>query len=112
MSTRNEDQAPGYMHNLLGAMSQQGGSDLFIAEPARESELRQSIKLKCPRGEPAMGAGTALAMHEEPNAAQLDDMRKEELRRQEIRRRELEDQQLASLREGKLAAQRQADAAR
>ncbi len=31
MSTLNEEQARGYMHKLLTAMSQQGGSDLFIA---------------------------------------------------------------------------------
>ena len=31
MSTLNEDQARAYMHKLLGAMSQAGGSDLFIA---------------------------------------------------------------------------------
>ena len=75
------------------------------------NELRLNIKLKSPRGEPAMGAVAALSMHEEPDAAQLEAMRKEELQRQAIRRRELEDQQLAALREGKLAAQKQADAA-
>ena len=31
MSTLSEEQARAYMHKLLGAMSQAGGSDLFIA---------------------------------------------------------------------------------
>ena len=31
MSALSEEQARAYMHKLLGAMSQAGGSDLFIA---------------------------------------------------------------------------------
>ena len=31
MTTLTEDQARGFMHKLLAAMSQQGGSDLFIS---------------------------------------------------------------------------------
>ena len=31
MSTLNEEQARAYIHKLLGAMRQAGGSDLFIA---------------------------------------------------------------------------------
>ncbi len=72
------------------------------------NELRLNIKLKSPRGEPAMAAGVTLAMHEEPSAVEIEDMRREELQRQEVRRRELEDQQLAKLRESKNAAQNSA----
>jgi len=40
MSNLSEDQARAYMHKLLGAMAQQGGSDLFIA-----NDFPPSIKL-------------------------------------------------------------------
>ena len=40
MSTLSEDQARAYMHKLLGAMTQAGGSDLFIA-----NDFAPSIKL-------------------------------------------------------------------
>ena len=40
MSTLSEDQARAYMHKLLAAMAQQGGSDLFIAH-----DFAPSIKL-------------------------------------------------------------------
>ena len=40
MSTLTEDQARSYMHKLLGAMSKEGGSDLFIA-----SDYPPSIKI-------------------------------------------------------------------
>src|SRR5688572_21527700 len=38
--SQNEDQARAFMHKLLGAMSQAGGSDLFIAD-----DFPPSIKL-------------------------------------------------------------------
>ncbi|HEY2345160.1 MAG TPA: PilT/PilU family type 4a pilus ATPase [Xanthomonadaceae bacterium] len=68
------------------------------------NELRLNIKLKSPRGEPAMTAGVELAMHEEPTAEELEQLRREELARQEVRRREIEDQQLLKMLEEKRKA--------
>jgi twitching motility protein PilU len=65
------------------------------------NELRLNIKLKSPRGEPAMAGGIVLSLHEDPSPEQVEAIRQEELKRQEIRRRELEDQQLAAMREAK-----------
>jgi len=76
------------------------------------NELRLNIKLKSPRGEPATATGLTLSIDEDPSPEEVERLRKEELQRQEIRRRELEDQQLAAMREGKMAAQRNLDGLR
>jgi twitching motility protein PilU len=76
------------------------------------NELRLNIKLKSPRGEPATATGLTLSIDEDPSPEEVERLRKEELQRQEVRRRELEDQQLAAMREGKLAAQRNLDGLR
>ncbi len=63
------------------------------------NELRLNIKLKSSRGEPAMAAGAALTMQEEPSAEELREIRRQELLRQDERRKELEEAQLARMRE-------------
>ena len=73
--------------------------DEAIRNADSANELRLNIKLKSTRGEPAMTAGVALALHEEPSAEEVAELRRQELARQEEKRRELEDAQLAKLRE-------------
>ena len=41
MSVLTEEQARAYMHKLLGAMSQAGGSDLFISSGAPTNVFRR-----------------------------------------------------------------------
>src|SRR5471030_3057282 len=53
--------------------------DEAIRNADSANELRLNIKLKSPRGEPASAGGLALAMHEEPSAESLEEMRQEEL---------------------------------
>jgi twitching motility protein PilU len=77
--------------------------DEAIRNADSANELRLNIKLKSPRGEPAMAGKLALSMHEEPSPEDIEEMRKQELQRQEVRRREVEDQQLAKMREAKNA---------
>ena len=66
-----------------------------IRNAGSANELRLNFKLKRARGEPAMAAGMALAMEEEPTAEELREIRRQELLRQEQRRKELEDAQSA-----------------
>ena len=65
------------------------------------NELRLSIKLKSPRGEPASAAASSLSLHEEPSAEELEAKRQEEMRKQAEKKRQLEDAELAKLQDEK-----------
>ncbi|GAB3750491.1 PilT/PilU family type 4a pilus ATPase [Lysobacter olei] len=54
------------------------------------NELRLNIKLKSSRGEPAMVAGSSLALHEDPSPEEVEALRREELRRQQDTRELME----------------------
>jgi len=60
------------------------------------NELRLSIKLKSPRGEPA-SAGLALSMQEEPSAEELEQQRQQEMLKQQERKRQIEQERMAQL---------------
>ena len=48
MSMLTEDQAMGYMHKLLGAMVQAGGSDLFISVGSPPTMKAHGTLTPCP----------------------------------------------------------------
>lgn len=73
--------------------------DEAIRNADSANELRLNIKLKSARGEPDLGAGLALSMHDE--AAEVEALRRVELLKQEQRRRELEEAELRKLQEQK-----------
>jgi len=54
------------------------------------NELRLNIKLKSRRGEPASSLATALSLHEEPTAEEVEAIRQGELRKQQEKRDQLE----------------------
>ena len=83
-----------YNSNLIGY-------EEAIRNADSANELRLNIKLKSARGEPAMAAGIELAMHEEPSAEEIAELRQQELARQDAKRREIEDQELATLQQRK-----------
>ena len=83
-----------YNSNLIGY-------EEAIRNADSANELRLNIKLKSARGEPAMAAGIELAMHEEPSAEEIAELRRQELARQDAKRREIEDQELARLQQRK-----------
>ncbi|HSM12298.1 MAG TPA: PilT/PilU family type 4a pilus ATPase [Lysobacter sp.] len=62
------------------------------------NELRLNIKLKSPRGEPAMAAGASLSMDD---MASVEEERAAELAKQALRRQELEERELAGLQQAK-----------
>ena len=69
------------------------------------NELRLNIKLKSPRGEPAMAAGASLEMDD---MASVEEERAAELARQALRRQELEERELAGLQQAKSDANERA----
>ncbi len=73
--------------------------DEAIRNADSANELRLNIKLKSARGEPELGGGLALSMHDE--AAEVEELRRVELLKQEQRKRELDEAELLKLQEQK-----------
>ncbi|MEO6365295.1 MAG: hypothetical protein ABIO38_04495, partial [Luteimonas sp.] len=71
--------------------------DEAIRNADSANELRLNIKLKSARGEPDLGAGLALSMHDE--AAEVEELRRIELLKQQQRKHELEEAELLKLQE-------------
>ncbi|MDQ3228413.1 MAG: PilT/PilU family type 4a pilus ATPase [Pseudomonadota bacterium] len=73
--------------------------DEAIRNADSANELRLNIKLKSERGEPEMGSGLSLSMHDE--AAEVEALRRVELQKQQERKRELEEAELLKMQEQK-----------
>jgi len=76
MTTLNEDQARAYMHKLLGAMSQAGGSDLFIAHEFPPS-MKANGSMTPLTQQKLTGDVTRVLAHAMMNERQRDDVAKE-----------------------------------
>ncbi len=76
MSTLTEDQARAYMHKLLAAMSQAGGSDLFIAHDFPPS-MKANGSMQALTGQKLTGDVTRVLAHALMNERQRDEFAKE-----------------------------------
>ena len=76
MSTLNEDQARSYMHKLLAAMSQAGGSDLFIANDFPPS-MKANGQMQPLSGQRLTGEITRVLAHSLMNERQREEFAKE-----------------------------------
>ncbi|MGO4552311.1 PilT/PilU family type 4a pilus ATPase [Lysobacter sp. 2RAF19] len=73
------------------------------------NELRLNIKLKSRRGEPASVAGSSFELKHEPNAQEVEMLRREELRKQQDKRDQLELERLQALKRQSQDAQKAAN---
>ena len=76
MSNFTEEQARAYMHKLLGAMTQSGGSDLFIAHDFSPS-MKVSGDMQPMTSQKLTGEVTSVLAHSLMNQRQRDDFAKE-----------------------------------
>jgi len=76
MSTLTEDQARAYMHKLLAAMSQAGGSDLFIAHDFPPS-MKANGSMQALTGQKLTGDVTRVLAHALMNERQREEFAKE-----------------------------------
>ncbi len=76
MATLNEEQARAYMHKLLAAMSQAGGSDLFIANDFPPS-MKAHGAMTPLSGQKLTGEVTRILAHSLMNERQRDEFAKE-----------------------------------
>ncbi len=76
MSALNEDQARAYVHKLLGAMSQAGGSDLFIAQDFPPS-MKSHGAMQALTAQKLTGDVTRVLAHSLMNQKQRDEFEKE-----------------------------------
>jgi twitching motility protein PilU len=76
MSTLNEDQARSYMHKLLAAMSQAGGSDLFIANDFPPS-MKANGQMQPLSGQRLTGEITRVLAHSLMNERQREEFARE-----------------------------------